>query len=192
MARPILKRQQIEEGVVRVVVRKGLHATTIQDIAVEAQVSPGLLYRYWENRDELAGSVYRTHYHATFESVVRAVLAQRDFWNRVRVLIETVYRFADQQPVLFKFLLLSQHDLAGYIDPARSIHHWLADFLRSGAARKNIRRLDPQLAIQLFAGIVLQPVIGMFYGRVPSPLLPLAGEVCLALRRAIGSAAARA
>ena len=51
MARPIQKRENIERGVVQVVAEKGLGATTIQDIASAVGVSPGLLYRYWKNRD---------------------------------------------------------------------------------------------------------------------------------------------
>lgn len=185
MARPILKREQIEAGVLRVVVRKGLHATTIQDIAAESAVSPGLLYRYWENRDELAGYVYRVHYRAMFERVAGEVMRTPEFWPRIRTMIETVYRFADEQPLVFKFLLLSQHDLANYIDPTMSIHHWLAELISSDQARAALRPVAPQLAIQFFVGLVLQPVIGMFYGRVDAPIAPLADEVFETLRRAM-------
>lgn len=188
MARPIVKREQIEAGVLRVVVRKGLHATTIQDIAIESGVSPGLLYRYWENRDELAGYVYRVHYRATFERIAQEVARERDFWTRIRTMIQSVYRFADEQPLVFKFLLLSQHDLASYIDPAMSIHHWLADLLDAEDARAEIRPVPRPLLIQLFVGLVLQPVIGMFYGRVDSPISPQAGEVFETLRRALRAA----
>lgn len=190
MARPIVKRRQIEEGVVRVVASKGLHAATIQDIASASQVSAGLLYRYWENRDALAGEVYRGHYEAAVARVGARVAAQSDFWKRVRALIDAFLEFADEQPTILRFLLLSQHDLAPSIPHERSIHGWLEALIREGQAQRCVREMPPPLAVQFMVGLILQPVIGSIYGRVADSGQALSPHIFEAVQRALGTAGA--
>ena len=104
MARPVVKRAQIEGGVVDVVARKGLHATTIKDIASAASVSPGLLYRYWENRDALAGEVYQSHLRELLGRLTSAAATERTATARLRAMIAAFLDFADRSPTLLKFL----------------------------------------------------------------------------------------
>ena len=125
MARPIEKREHIERGVVEVIARKGLHGTTIQDIANEASVSPGLLYRYWENRDELAAEVYRRHYDELLASLGARVLGKTGFWPQVDALVRAFLEFADEKPTILKFLLLSQHDLHQFVPAESGVRQFL-------------------------------------------------------------------
>ena len=111
MARPIQKREDIERGVVEVVAEKGLGATTIQDIAAAAGVSPGLLYRYWKNRDDLASEVYQRHWYALLERMAGPAAAESDVLSKVRAMALAFLEFADEDPVLVKCLPISQHVL---------------------------------------------------------------------------------
>ena len=51
------RRQQIIAASKRVFVSKGVSKATIKDIAEEAELSPGTLYIYFKNKDELYSSL---------------------------------------------------------------------------------------------------------------------------------------
>ncbi|MBI5863585.1 MAG: TetR/AcrR family transcriptional regulator [Planctomycetes bacterium] len=183
MARPIEKREFIEKGVVEVVARKGLHATTIQDIAAAAKVSPGLLYRYWENRDALAAEVYRQHYDALVERILMRAAPTAGTWDQIDAIVREFLAFAEESPTILKFLLLSQHDLVQSMPTERGVRRLLATVLGKGMESGELRRMDPELAIQFFLGTTLQPVVGWIYGTVNGSPVGLHAEIMGALRR---------
>jgi len=183
MARPIRKRSHIERGVVEVVSRKGLHAATIQDIAEAARVSPGLLYRYWNNRDDLAADVYREHALSLLGRLSACAATVSDPWDKLRVMLHEFLKFADERPVILRFLLLSQHELNRKMPEGRGVYALVLRLVQEGMSKRRFRRMDAGLAVYLALGVALQPVIGSFYGHVSVPLSAHAAEVYGALRR---------
>ena len=167
MARPIRKREDIEVGVVRVVAEKGLHATTIQDIAQAAEVSPGLLYRYWKNRDDLAREVYERLYRQLVGELIERAGAYDDPWDQLTQMLRGFLAFADRQPVELRFLLLAQHDLARSVPLEAGILQYLTGVI-SGAVPAGGETPAPVIA-QMALGIILQPVVGVLYGDLPGP-----------------------
>lgn len=189
MARPIEKRGHIERSVVEVVARKGLHATTIQDIAIAAEVSPGLLYRYWENRDDLAGVVYQQHYNALADRLFACASAATTSWERIGAVIREFLRFADSSPIILKFLLLSQHDLLQNIPTQRGVRRLVGMLIEDCQKTGAMRAMDQELALQFFLGVVLQPVVGFVYGTLAGPIEPRCNEILEALQRVLGKSA---
>lgn len=187
MARPVEKRKFIEEGVVRVVAEKGLRGTTIQDIAEAANVSPGLLYRYWKNRDDLAGEVYRTHSLALLGRLSILAAAEHDVPSRIRVMLDAFLHYADEHPIILKFLLLSQHDLSHNLSPGQNVHAFVRRLVVEGMAEGCLAETDVNVATSLLLGLVLQPAIASIYGQVSSPVR----EHVPAIMRAIEGALAR-
>ncbi|MBX7110440.1 MAG: TetR/AcrR family transcriptional regulator [Dehalococcoidia bacterium] len=61
---------EIRDAAMRVFVRKGINAATMQDIASEAGMSAGAIYRYFESKDQLVQAVFeycREENRALFE-----------------------------------------------------------------------------------------------------------------------------
>ena len=52
-----MRREQITAAAKRVIFVKGLKKTTIKDIAEEAELSPGAIYLYYKNKEELYASL---------------------------------------------------------------------------------------------------------------------------------------
>lgn len=187
MARPIEKRQHIERAVVEVVARKGLPATTIQDIAVAATVSQGLLYRYWENRDDLAGDVYRKQLATLLGRLAVRAAGRPTLWDQIDALVDGFLEFADEQPVVLTFILLSQHHLHGSVPESQGIFAFLRPILEEGMRNGVLRPLDVGISLQFALGIVMQPVIGATYGNLPRPIAQYRKVICEALRRVLGA-----
>lgn len=183
MPRPVLKREQLERAVVKVVAERGLHATTIQDIAGEAQVSPGLLYRYWKSRDDLAGEVYRTEVVGLLSWLEGLAATKSGFFERLEAIVRGFLRFADEKPLLLRFILLSQHDLAAHIPADRGVYALLSRWIAKAVEEGEIGSISPPLAVQFVIGIVLQPVIGAVYGHVAGPISGYGDAIVGALGR---------
>ncbi len=190
MARPVLKRDAIERAVVQIIAAKGLHATSIKDIARVSGVSPGLLYRYWTDRDDLAAAVYRRHFDDMLARLIRAARGAPDEWSELAALVREFLQFADEQPLLLKFLLLSQHDLAGSVPAEQGVRTLLLHALQRAREAGVLRPIEPDLAMQFLLGLVLQPVVGMIYGDVAPPVSSRADAILDALARVLRAAPA--
>jgi len=53
-------------------VRRGFHATTIQDIAQEAEISQGLMYRYFRGKAHLIIALVERYVHTVQQAVAQA------------------------------------------------------------------------------------------------------------------------
>ena len=51
------RRQEILDGATRCFARAGFHRTTVQDIAAESGLSPGLIYRYFADKDAMVVAI---------------------------------------------------------------------------------------------------------------------------------------
>ncbi len=189
MARPIEKRGSIEEGLIRAVGREGLLGTTIQDIAEEAGVSPGLLYRYWKDREELARDVFCRTYEELMQRLLSVSGKEATFWGRMRVMVDEFLAYADAEPVKLRFLLLTQHDLSSAIPEPQRIAPLLGRLIGDGIAAGEIREIAPALVLQYLLGVVVQPVIGAIYRDVASPVRQHREEILSSLWRVLHPAA---
>ncbi len=192
MARPIAKKSDIESGVVRVVARQGLAATTIKDIARAAGVSEGLLYRYWAGRDGLAAEVYQQHLSTLVNRLETAVSARPAATAKLDALVDVFLAFADREPESTRFLLMTQHDL--YLKAAREfgVGTLLLPIVAEGMRAGHFREMPHDLAVQIVVGIVIQPMVGVLYAMLPGPAVRHAEEIKRALRGALGAPSTRA
>ena len=55
------RREQILDAALRSFGRNGFHATTMQDIATEAGLSPGALYRYFPGKTDIVAALAKQH-----------------------------------------------------------------------------------------------------------------------------------
>lgn len=185
MARPIEKRTHIEKAVVEVVANKGLNATTIQDLALAAKVSPGLLYRYWENRDHLAGEVYREHLATLLQRLADKANGTPGVWPRLRIMVRELLVYADEEPTILKFLLFTQYELGDAVPEQQGVRHFAHELVTAGLKEGVFRPINADVAMQLTIGIVIQPIVGAMYGHLSRPVAQHADEILAALERAL-------
>ena len=80
------KRRLLLQAAVRVFARKGYHAARISDIAEEAGVAYGLLYHYFDSKEEVLRNVFRETWRAliaTIKSVEEGDDSPRDQLRKV-------------------------------------------------------------------------------------------------------------
>jgi AcrR family transcriptional regulator len=53
------KRQAILDATLRLISKNGFHGTAMSKVAQEARVSTGIIYHYFDNKDELIDELYK-------------------------------------------------------------------------------------------------------------------------------------
>jgi len=190
MARPVVKKAQIESAAVALFATRGLARTTIRQIAERAGVAEGTLYRHWPGKDEMAWQLYRREVER-FSARLEAVLAGEGpaLAERLAAGVRFIYRYYDAHPVEFSFILLTQHGFPGETipDPHRNPYDIVTRFVAAAMERGELPAGDAGLAAALLMGVVLQPVVMHRYGRLTRPPIELAEEVAAAALAAIGA-----
>jgi AcrR family transcriptional regulator len=96
------RRQQIMVAAKRVFSEKGLNKATMEDIAKEAELSPGTLYLYFKNKDELFSSLsirILQYLNIRLEHITNVEGGQKP-QNRIQALKEAMYDVYEFDPVM--------------------------------------------------------------------------------------------
>jgi AcrR family transcriptional regulator len=186
MPRPSAK-HRIEDAAVALFARKGVHETSIRDIASAAGVSEGALYRHFAGKDEMVAALFAERYAALARSLAALADAGTDFASRLRAVVEGLCALHDREPDVFNFMLVVQHEqLPRYDNADGSPVDALRSLIERGIAAGEVMVRDPELATGLVLGIVVQTATFKLYGRIDRPLGALAPALADAALRALG------
>lgn len=164
------RRQQIIAASKRVFVSKGVSKATIKDIAEEAELSPGTLYIYFKNKDELYSSLsIRMLKHLSVR--LQRVKERREMSHdqRIKAVKEALCEAYEIDPPVFITLShLQASETLDNISPdlleqimglSRQSLNTLADIFEEGMEAGSLLQRDPQqtalILWALFSGLVL-------------------------------------
>lgn len=154
---------RILEGFVRALARHGVERVSMTDIAEEAGVSRGTLYRYFADQDALLsafGESVTADFKATLE---KAIAEQPEPADRLQVVISTLREFNADRPDLVR---LTQAEPAFTLDWFRSNRVHLAEPISAALAPVLGERTARQRRdLAEMADLVLR--IGITYNLLP-------------------------
>ena len=165
------KRRLLLDAAVHVFARKGYHASRVGDIAEEAGVAYGLLYHYFDSKDEVLRSVFRETWRALIETIRSVEESGDSAPEQLRKIGEILLRSWRRNPDLVRVLVLevtrSPH-LRGEIDEIVESFAEIQAIVERGQADGTIRAdLDARLASYVFYGAVEELLTGWVLGRLP-------------------------
>lgn len=165
---------------------KGVEGTSIRDIALAVGIVDAALYRHFRSKDEIVSEVFLLHYGALAEAVTEIGAQQQPFRQTVRQLVEHFCTLFDEQPAVFSFILLKQHDhLAGVSDEANVVET-LRQIMQRAYKMGDIVVDDANAAAAMALGMVIQPAVFKLYGRIDKPMKSYVGALTDAVCRALG------
>src|ERR1700719_4305490 len=100
---------KVERAAVDLFAANGFDGVSIADIATAAGVSQGALYRHYPSKEELAWALFSTAYLRTGAELDRIRTREAEFEAAVGALIAHSCALLDEDPPLFRFMLLTQH-----------------------------------------------------------------------------------
>jgi AcrR family transcriptional regulator len=165
------KRQLILDAAVRVFARKGYHTSRVGDIAEEAGVAHGLLYHYFNSKEELLETIFRNTWTlmlATINGVEQLDDPARETLRKVAAIVLRAWRDTpDVVRVLVREVTRSPH-LQQEISETEQAFGALERVIRKGQESGEFREdVDPRFASFIFYGALEEILTGWVMGQLP-------------------------
>ena len=165
------KRRLILDAAVRVFARRGFNQCRVSDIADEAGVAYGLVYHYFDSKEELLETIFRTTWTEMLARVREVEAAGVPASEAVRqvtaLLLRTWRRDPDLVRVLVREVTRNQH-VQREIEEITAAMETLEGIVRRGQETGEFRPdLDPRLAAVVFYGALEEVLTGWVLGQLP-------------------------
>lgn len=173
-APPADKRRQILDAAIRVFARQGFHATRVSDIADEAGVAYGLVYHYFNSKDEVLNELFLERWSlllTAIEEADRTGDTPREKLGAVATFIFESYR---HDPDLMKVIIVEVTRAANsfgrtHLEEIRRAYESIAKIVEDGQAAGAFRAdVAPDFASMTFYGAVEQLLSGWIFGVIPA------------------------
>lgn len=155
------RRRQIMDAALKVFATKGLAATMISDIAAAADLSYGLIYHYFHDKEELFLALVERALQGT-QYLTENVMAQLGTpWERLYMLIGEMVEGAHATPEYFRIMLQAQLTEA----PTSAVHALMTQYggriwgnvetlIRQGQEAGQVIDGDPRELVGLLIAII--------------------------------------
>jgi AcrR family transcriptional regulator len=152
------KRQLILDAAIKVFARTGYHGSRVSDIAREAGIAYGLVYHYFENKEEILDTIFRERWGGFLEAVediAESSASVEDKLLSVAALILSAFRLRQDwvKVLVFEIQRSSRFAEPGQLRAVGRLFQSVTRMLRDGQAAGVLRAdVDPQIACYLFLG----------------------------------------
>jgi AcrR family transcriptional regulator len=162
---------KVERAAVDLFAANGFDGVSIADIAAMAGVSQGALYRHYPSKEELAWTLFSTAYLRTGEELDRIRTGEAEFGAAVTAMTAHFCGLYDEDPALFRFMLITQHGFLPRIPSgSRTPVDAVADLVGDAISENRLRPIDPALGAAVIMGVILQSATFHIYGRLGGSL----------------------
>ena len=165
------KRRALLAAAVRVFARSGYHGARVGDIAEEAGVAHGLLYHYFDSKEEVLRTIFRENWGVLlgrFRAVETAdEPADRKLEGIVKILLRTWRNDPDLVTVMVREVTRSRH-LQEEVEGVREAFAVVERIVQQGQKEGSFERdLDARFASWLLYGGLEEVLTGWVLGQLP-------------------------
>ena len=172
-APPVDRRRQILDAAIRVFAHQGFHACRVSDIAREAGVAYGLVYHYFDSKDQVLNELFAERWSlllAAIREVDARPIAPREKLDAVAGFIIDSYR---HDPDLMKVIIVEVTRAANsfgrtHLPEIRQAYELIAKIVRDAQEQGAFRAdVDPEFASMWFYGAIEQLLSGWVFELIP-------------------------
>jgi TetR/AcrR family transcriptional regulator, fatty acid metabolism regulator protein len=164
------KRRQILEAAVRVFARKGFHTSRVGDIAAEAGVAHGLLYHYFDSKDELLETIFRENWTVLLERIGAVEETEEPVTEQLRAVAKILLRTWLHRPDVVRIVVREfgrspevAQRLGELAKPIEAVERLIERGIELGELRSD---LDSKLAATVFYGPIDELLTAWVLGRL--------------------------
>jgi TetR/AcrR family transcriptional regulator, fatty acid metabolism regulator protein len=165
------KRRVILDAAVRVFAAKGYHTCRVGDIAEEAGIAHGLLYHYFDSKEEVLQTVFRENWAQVLEAFGRIETSDAAPVDQLAGIAKVLLRAWRDQPEVVRVLVREvarSPQLQGQVDELREGFLVIQRVIERGQADGSFRpELDARLASWIFYGGLEELLTGWVLGQLP-------------------------
>ena len=168
-APPVDRRRQILDAAIRVFARQGFHACRVSDIAREAGVAYGLVYHYFDTKEQVLNELFEERWSlmlAAIDEVDNQPIPSAQKLDAVAGFIIDSYR---HDPELMKVIIVEVTRAANsfgqtHLPEISNAYEKIAKIVAGGQEKNEFRRdIDPMLASMWFYGAIEQLLSGWVF-----------------------------
>jgi TetR/AcrR family transcriptional regulator, fatty acid metabolism regulator protein len=170
-ARPVVdKRRLILDAAVRVFARQGFHTCRVSDIADEAGVAYGLVYHYFQSKDEVLDTLFLERWDIMLEAIAevdRREVSGREKLSDIASFIVDSYQ---HDPELMKVIIVEVTRAANSFGAAHlgritEAYRQIQGIVEEAQAKGEFRTsISAQFAAMAFYGAIEQVLTGWIFG----------------------------
>jgi TetR/AcrR family transcriptional regulator, fatty acid metabolism regulator protein len=168
------KRRVILDAAVRVFARQGFHTCRVSDIADEAGVAYGLVYHYFQSKDEVLDTLFLERWDVMLETIReidRREVPAREKLETIASFIVDSYR---HDPDLMKVIIVEVTRAANsfgqtHLAKIQEAYGLIGEIVAGAQAEGDFRDdITSEFAAMAFYGMVEQVLTGWIFGLLPS------------------------
>ena len=172
-APPVDRRRQILDAAIRVFARQGFHACRVSDIAREAGVAYGLVYHYFDSKEQILNELFAERWSlmlSAIEEVDGRSIPAREKLDAVAGFIIDSYR---HDPELMKVIIVEVTRAANsfgrtHLPEINQAYEMIAKIVRDAQRAGDFRAdVDPLFASMWFYGAIEQLLSGWVFELIP-------------------------
>ena len=168
------KRRAILDAAITVFARQGFHSARVSDVAAEARVAYGLVYHYFDSKEQMLNELFSERWKLLLEAsqeMQRSDASPRDKLRGVASFIIESYR---HEPELMKVIIVEVTRAANsfgrtHLPEIRAAYDVVAGIVSDAQETGEFRDdVDPDFAAMLFYGAIEQLLSGWIFDLVPA------------------------
>jgi AcrR family transcriptional regulator len=173
-APPVDRRRQILDAAIRVFARQGFHSCRVSDIADEAGVAYGLVYHYFNSKEQVMNELFTERWSLLLEAIAEVdsqEIAGREKLDAVARFIIESYR---HEPELMQVIIVEVTRAANsfgrtHLPEINRAYESIAKIVADGQASGEFRAdIDPVFASMWFYGAIEQLLSGWVFELIPA------------------------
>ena len=168
------KRRQILDAAIRVFARQGFHACRVSDVADEAGVAYGLVYHYFDSKEEILDTLFTERWQVMLDAIAeidrRQEVPARDKLYLVASFIIDSYR---HEPDLMKVIIVEVTRAANsfgraHLAKIREAYDMIGAIVARAQADGDFKRdISSDFAAMVFYGAIEQLLSGWIFDLLP-------------------------
>jgi TetR/AcrR family transcriptional regulator, fatty acid metabolism regulator protein len=168
------KRRLILDAAIRVFARRGFHACRVSDVADEAGVAYGLVYHYFDSKEEILNTLFQERWQLMLDAIVEIDRttdgSAREKLYLVASFIIDSYR---HEPDLMKVIIVEVTRAANsfgreHLATIRKAYGLIADIVEQARQDGSFKAdISAEFAAMCFYGAIEQLLSGWIFGIIP-------------------------
>jgi TetR/AcrR family transcriptional regulator, fatty acid metabolism regulator protein len=173
-APPTDKRRNILDAAIRVFARQGFHSTRVSDIADEAGVAYGLVYHYFDSKDEVLNELFTERWSLLLAAIEEADASAESPRSKLAAVAAFIVDSYQHNPELMKVIIVEVTRAANsfgrtHLPEIRRAYDSIAKIVADGQEEGAFRRdIDPVFASMSFYGAIEQQLSGWIFEVIPA------------------------
>ncbi len=179
-------KQRIADAALALFVSQGIAETTTRDIAREAGIAEGTIYRHFASKEDIARDLFLENFLPFCVALKKIQGKDVPMIDRLGQMVAQFYQAYDAQPQLWIYVMTYQTGPRAKVpDDTPTPYRIMCELLEEATSTGEIGNIDAPLYAQLLLGMIEQPAAGFVYGEMEGALTPRVSDVVAAMGRVL-------